>query len=349
MARRPAGYLLIGLGLFAATAWSLSRAGVGAAPPRLVLPRVPLDLGRGKVGEVLDGHFAGFNGGGSPLVVELVPSCGCSDLNPRRLTLEPGEARDVRVGIRLQEEGLHKTVSVTLNSNDPESPSRIYAVSAECLAPLRLSARSVAFGRVPAGRGGQDAIRVRDADDRPIGADVPVTAESDHPHVEAEVARDAGSGDLRLLVTLRDDAPAGHVAGVIRLRREEPPAKVAVVVSAEVVGAIQVAPAWVDLLQDVEGEAYVLAWRPGGGALGPVERVEAPEGVQVDEPGAPVGPRRRLRLRRTSPIPPKAEIVRVWFRDLSEPGVIRLTSSPLTPGSPEAPAAEPVAARRTEP
>ena len=112
---------------------SLNRSCSG---PRLGLPAHPLDLGRGRPGQVVDGSFQLTNRGDAPLRFQLSASCGCTDLSPRAGTIAPGESTIINVGIRLQEMGTERQVRVSVGTNEPDSPAAGYVVFAACPAPM---------------------------------------------------------------------------------------------------------------------------------------------------------------------------------------------------------------------
>ncbi len=53
------------------SAWNFTQVSIG---PKLVLPSYPINLGRGKSGEILDGTFELWNLGGKDLEFRLQPS-----------------------------------------------------------------------------------------------------------------------------------------------------------------------------------------------------------------------------------------------------------------------------------
>jgi hypothetical protein len=324
---------LLALSLFAGFAgiiWVLNHDGRRLGP-RLNLPDYPLHLGRGKAGEILDGSFRLRNVGSAPLHFHLTPSCGCSDLNPRTGIIPPGEVQDVHIGVRLQEEGAERDVFVTIDTNDPTTPNARYMVRAECTAPLLVTPRTVQFSNVPRGNTPRVHVRVRDEEDRPLGSKTDLRVTSDNPYLSIEQGVD-GNNDLYLTLTLSGKAPPGWLSGTVRLRLSGQDRDVELPVSANILGAIIASPSTLFLGSD-EGhrEARVFVWRPDGGLLGKLVKVDAPTGVTIEELSAETERRRRFRVRLAGTTPPSRPI-QFQFQEVKEPATIQVVP-PLGSGT----------------
>ena len=250
------------------------------------------------------------------------PSCGCSELNPKLASIPPGESQDVRVGIRLQEEEHQKSLTIAISSNDPASPEVTYFVLAECLAPLRLTPRSIDFGTVGRGRSHRAEISVQGSGGGTLPQGAKVSIESNHPHIKA--SRSGTTADMTISVELSTDTPTGYVAGVIVVRAEPGNIRMEIPVNANVVGALAVAPASIRLAENgADREFSFIVWRPDGASLGEPSRIESPPGVVVQAVGAKGDRRRRFSVRASSSLPAESQ-VRVSFDGVAEPAVVAL-------------------------
>jgi hypothetical protein len=118
--------------------------------PIIELSTQRVELGIGAPGEVLHGAFNIANVGQKPLMFDIAASCGCSDLAPRRGTVQPGGVQEVAMNVRLPEvPGDDRDLSVVVTSNDSEKPDvRCQVVAKSRPAPFVVTPEYVDFGRV---------------------------------------------------------------------------------------------------------------------------------------------------------------------------------------------------------
>jgi hypothetical protein len=303
------------------------------AGPRLGMPPYPLDLGRGKSGQIVDGSFELRNLGASPLSFKLAPSCGCSDLSPRTGSIPAGETLDIHVGIRLQDEGAEKDVSIAVESNDPLATNERFLVRAFCAAPLMIAPRSIDFGAVARGSSPRISAQVRDEQDQPLGSRPGLRLSASSPAFRVEEVSEP-QGERSVAVTLAADLPPGSVSGVIRVRLPDQERDLEIPVSARVLGAIQTAPS--SLVLD-RGNPQFFAWRPDGKPLGALKDVSLPPGRKVEELSKPSDRRRRFRLIPGQLTPASSRTIRLTFAEVAEPAelVVHSPTSFATPSPPE--------------
>ncbi len=131
--------------LLASAAWTSS---VPAAP-RIEAPDSAYAFGWRDSAETVTNRFTLRNAGDAPLhISEIRTSCACSRVEPERRVLAPGEETSLEVRTALR--GLNGRVrkSVTVVSNDPDTPYLALWVEGEARAAVCLDPSNVAFGRI---------------------------------------------------------------------------------------------------------------------------------------------------------------------------------------------------------
>jgi hypothetical protein len=128
-----------------ASLWSVQ---AGAAP-RIATPQATCAFGWRDAAETVTNRFILRNAGDAPLFLsDIRLSCGCSRAEPERRALAPGEETALEVQTALR--GLHGPLrkSVTVTSNDPDTPYLTLWIEGEARAAVCLEPPSVSFGRV---------------------------------------------------------------------------------------------------------------------------------------------------------------------------------------------------------
>jgi hypothetical protein len=135
-----AALFLTGSGL---SAWA------GTLEPDIQFESQTADFGRLVEGEKTEIHYHFRNAGGDTLIIENVrTSCGCTAALVSEKRLAPGEKGDIRVtfnssGFRGKP---HKTVTVW--SNDPDTPKVTLSFSGIVWSEVTVTPRRIAFGKI---------------------------------------------------------------------------------------------------------------------------------------------------------------------------------------------------------
>jgi hypothetical protein len=135
--------------LVAAGAAALAAAG---AAPRIATPQAIYAFGWRDSAETVTNRFTLRNTGDATLhISDIRTSCACSRVEPERRALEAGEETSLEVRTALR--GLNGRVrkSVTVVSNDPDTPYLSLWVEGEARAAVCLEPPNVAFGRIDPG------------------------------------------------------------------------------------------------------------------------------------------------------------------------------------------------------
>jgi hypothetical protein len=292
------------------------------------------------VGEILDDRFQLRNHGTAPLEFSLTVSCGCSDLSPRAGTIPPGEAQDVHIGVELKEEGTEKILYVGIASNDPTTPKATYVVKAYCTSPLVLTPKTVNFGQVLRGQTPRIDVKVTDENDQPLDAPGGLVVKSGSPYVCCESRVDDAKNSI-VSVILAGEAPSGWLSERINLRLAGQDRSVELFVVANILDAIAVAPTVLDLEPGAR-RSIITVWRPDGGPLGRLTKVDAPAGVSLEALGSAKDRRRRFEVRAENVVPGTSGAVGLTFEDTDRPATFRFRT-PITTEKPlsDVPRAQP--------
>lgn len=187
-----------------------------AAAPRIVAPQGTFSFGWRDAAETVTNRFVVRNEGDAPLhLTDIRFSCGCARAEPERRLLLPGE--ETTLEMRLALHGLYgpQRKSVTISSNDPETPYLSLWIEGEARAAVCLDPMNVSFGRVDP-REAPTPIPVRLAG---YLTNVTITAaSSDNPAFSVTVAPDG-----RLLTVLPPQLPApGAHRALVRVTLSDP-------------------------------------------------------------------------------------------------------------------------------
>jgi hypothetical protein len=245
-------------------------------------------------------------GGGEPLRFSLVPSCACSELDPREGEILPGEVAAIKVGVQLRAEGRDENVAVRFTCNDPKRPEATLWVVAACPAKVLVEPRHLDFGVV--GRGATPVKEVHLTVHKP--ADLPrppqLQVNCDSPSLQAEVIRTAPA-TWSVKVGLRSDVAVGTFASQLHISGAGWDREVEIPVTADVRGAVLTAPAVVRLRRTADGPTKLLVWRADGADLGELWDRQLPPGVTIMEAPASGAKRRLFLLAFDSAVPWQGE------------------------------------------
>ncbi len=238
------GWLVVGALSYAAAFFAvrLSRP-IG---PRIEIPSLPLYLGSGRPGQILEGTIPIRNSGDEPLSFKIITSSGCSKLEPTAGLLQPGQSVSVHVGVRL---GTQYSNSFTLliESNDRVRPQVWYFVDADCRPALSTRPTVAKFGSVREGNGAKQQLTVLDGSGKPLAADTRIMVTTSSPEIRVRPVSTKGGG-LAIEVGIDSAAPPGPFSGRIELTVPGSTDRVVVPVFGTVVGEVEFSPKGVVLL-----------------------------------------------------------------------------------------------------
>ena len=148
--------------LFLAFLLPLSAQAQEPAPlkPIIVCDEPAFDFGEKNNTEFVEHDYPIRNEGTLSLeILNVRASCGCTAVKPSKDVIPPGEEASIRARFDLRGRHGFQRKSITVKSNDPNTPTLVLSLTGTAIQPLRAQPSSLFFGRV-----GPDAARTRTFD-----------------------------------------------------------------------------------------------------------------------------------------------------------------------------------------
>ncbi len=124
-------------------------AGASLATPHIKAPEATCRFGWRDAAETVTNRFVIRNTGDAPLALGVIrTSCGCTRAAPDRRLLPPGEETTLEVRLDLQGLNGPQRKSVSVLSNDPDTPNLTLWIEGEARSAVCLEPSSVSFGRI---------------------------------------------------------------------------------------------------------------------------------------------------------------------------------------------------------
>lgn len=216
-----------------------------AAAPRIVALEPIFDFGeKQSTDEAVEHDFLIRNEGATSLVIESVrSSCGCTAVKPSQDVVPPGGEAAIRARFDLRGRNGYQIKTITVNSNDPKTPTLTMQLKGTIVQALRAQPSSLFFGRVEPG-----SLRSRTFDiisgKGPIQI---VSFRTDKPGlVLTPVAAEAGTDGAthRFELALDPALPEGNINGTVFVKTDlaDQP-EIAIPVAAFIANAPEAAPA----------------------------------------------------------------------------------------------------------
>ena len=96
------------------------------------MPEIQFDFGSVKEGDVLTHSFQLINDGTDDLnILDVKTSCGCTAALPSTKVLKPKETGSVAVEFNTANRSGKVVRTITVTTDDPETPSKILTISAD--------------------------------------------------------------------------------------------------------------------------------------------------------------------------------------------------------------------------
>lgn len=129
------------------------QAAPAAAPdapaPKIVCPESEFDFGTKDNSEYVEHDYVVRNEGTIDLVIESVrASCGCTAVKPSQDVIPPGGEASIHAKLDLRGRNGMQMKTITVNSNDPKTPSLTLQLKGTAVAALRAEPSSLFFGRL---------------------------------------------------------------------------------------------------------------------------------------------------------------------------------------------------------
>lgn len=215
-----------------------------ALAPKIVCAEPIFDFGEKNNTEFVEHDFPIRNEGQLSLEIKDVrASCGCTAVKPSQDVIPPGGEASIRARLDLRGRNGMQVKTITVNSNDPQTPSLVLQLKGTALQALRAEPSSLFFGRVE-----PSAVRSRTFD--VVSGRGPIqiaSVRTDNPGlVVTPVAAEPGADGSkhRFELTLDPALPEGNVSGSVFVKTDlaDQP-EIAIPVAAFVVAPAAPAPA----------------------------------------------------------------------------------------------------------
>ena len=196
-----------------------------AAPaPRIVCPEPDYDFGALDNSATVEHDYPIRNEG--PVTLEITSvraSCGCTVATASNRLVPPGGETSVHATFALKGRLGFQQKSITVESNDPDTPALVLQLRGTAVQSLRATPSSVFFGRISPSVNRSRQVNIEHAD----GPFAIVSATSSSPHVSVSIlsADDPSSSVRSILVSIPDDAPEGSLAAAISVVTDIPGAQ----------------------------------------------------------------------------------------------------------------------------
>lgn len=242
--------LLIGIlftsGLFVSCPFTSTNA------PHLEVSVDYLDLGKGSPNEVVRGAFQLRNTGMAQLEFDINRSCACTELNPDKGTIAPGEVQEINLGIKLYGyANSERSVVLAINSNDPEQPVIHCRAVAKCPALLEVNPSFVSFGKI---YGKEFSSEQRQVLVKSVEREEGLTRDSLQVGQEGDFfyikEKNESNGKVLLRLFLRQGLGSGEYYGLLKLQMDGAKYGLTVPVSAHVVAPVSVIPSTIFVSND---------------------------------------------------------------------------------------------------
>jgi hypothetical protein len=207
----------LGLGLLLAAGSAIA----GEGRPRLVIDEPVHDFGAVEQGERVEHTFRLGNRGDADLRVEHVKSsCGCTVAVAPATDISPGEVGQVSVSLETVRVAGRTTKTVTVYTNDPETPVAGLTLTGQVLTDLAISPNPVYLGRLHRGEPGGREVLITPGR---AGTSYVVTGvEHSNPALRATLEPRSDGPGQRLLIEVDPGAPLGRLSEQLRLRTTSP-------------------------------------------------------------------------------------------------------------------------------
>ncbi|HYB92463.1 MAG TPA: DUF1573 domain-containing protein [Candidatus Binataceae bacterium] len=204
--------------------------GANAAPPG-PQPKIevidPLyNFGTALEGTMVNHTFRIKNAGPGELLLRgIKPSCGCTAATPSTTHLASGESADIAVGFDTRFQKGHQTRTVTVLSNDPNSPSAVMTMQGTVRQQVAATPAQIAFGDVRKGTEETREVVIDDLTNAPGFNVGEVTHSSPAIKVSKEPRKDGKPGAM-LTVSLLKTMPVGAFDDTIKVATNRVPIQI---------------------------------------------------------------------------------------------------------------------------
>lgn len=241
----------------------LSVASHAWAVPRAVVDEPEFNFGPQQNNQSIDHTFVIRNEGDSTLeITNIRSSCGCTVGNVTSRSVAPGETSSITASYNLRGRQGRQRSTLTIETNDPNQRVLRLTMMGEAIRELQVRPQNVIFGQLMAGQNAEREVEIIGMASQPFDIhDAAITAAG----MEIERIDELTPYHYRIGLSATMEGRPGHQQGSIQLQTSHPSFPLLTIpVSAELVGALAVAPEAITLMRDNASAVtrYVVV-RPG--------------------------------------------------------------------------------------
>ncbi|MBT1076185.1 DUF1573 domain-containing protein [Geobacter grbiciae] len=159
------------------------------AAPVLEVDRPVFDFGSISQGKKLEHVFKLMNKGDSPLTINRTKtSCGCTVANVSTKTIAPGKSADLKISFDSANFGGKVTKTITVESNDPASPTTTLTIKGNINEELVVTPRQINLGQTKAGSSKEASVALENHGERTVKI---LSVTTPMPQVKATIKKHA--------------------------------------------------------------------------------------------------------------------------------------------------------------
>ncbi|MFQ5956751.1 MAG: DUF1573 domain-containing protein [Candidatus Brocadiales bacterium] len=193
---------------------SLRSAEAGEAP-RIVFEEDSHNFGNVYKGEKVGHRFMFRNDGAGDLTIENVKaSCGCTAAAPSQKTIQPGTVAEIGVTFKTNIFVGPVRKTVTVYSNDPETPHYVLTIKANVLEEVVAEPRSLWFDQIKIGQSTTKEVEIKPRTDLRLKV---TKVRSTSPVLKPRFKKKDGENAYLLKMSTYKDAPLGRFAGDVQV------------------------------------------------------------------------------------------------------------------------------------
>jgi len=220
-------------------------AGVSAeaeSRPKIQFEKTILDIGHVVEGESIPGKFTFRNTGAAVLEIQQPEtSCGCTVASVKPERLKPGEKGEIEFTLDLTNIRGPAEKTITVPSNDPETPSALLIIKAEVKALFQHDPELLFFGEVQPGQAAKGVIHLKRLDGKKLRITKAQT--QDFITVKIEPEKNSNGEAAQLVVEAKPEGKAGAFTDMLTLFMDDlPKASLIIPLAGQLLGGLKTEP-----------------------------------------------------------------------------------------------------------
>ncbi len=137
--------------------------------PKIECDEQSFDFGETWVGPRLEHTYTIKNTGNAALeITKVKPSCGCTSVGSYPKRIEPGESGEFKFALNSQKLHGRYRKSITVSSNDPDTPSFRLQLAGYCKRYVDVTPRNANFGKISGEKSSERVLKIINNTDTPL-------------------------------------------------------------------------------------------------------------------------------------------------------------------------------------